>query len=328
MRLINIQTFHALNDLVYQCLQLNINVVRQDLLRDISEGCKYTTMITQRNFLEHLIHSGGVTNEIRSLAMQKFLSVNRIRSEEIDIIKVRLNLKEKQIRKQKYIWIKASKLAENPFEGHWIRQKYRFLKKKEFNRVWFMETHDKIDKTAWLSDKVEDLTYHEGIPICDSELIQRYGDTKEEDIVLADIQTTEAIDAYLRLPPKFTTFSALDDKYFRIQAESTAAKQRWSKKEDNGEFVSFEDRLYYREQQESIRNPLQDNSVSFTRLKSTDFASNKRIGHPPTLDERQEILIEHQKALATEGFNEYSNKYAKGLASNLTLLEQQGLKEI
>ena len=144
MRLINHETFLYLDLLIQECIQLSLTVVHKDLVRDISDGCKFTILISQRNFLDHLIKSGGVTHEIMSLAKNKYLSEVRVRKEELHTLKVRIKLKEKEIRKHKYKWIQLSKTAEKPFIHHaWLRDKYRNIKRNELNRV---ESEDKVKR--------------------------------------------------------------------------------------------------------------------------------------------------------------------------------------
>ena len=83
MRYITGSTFLELQRLLTYCEQLNLRVVHEDLVKDISNGCKYTSMVTQRNLLEHLVKSGGVTHKIRELAKKKYMPGVRVRNEEV-----------------------------------------------------------------------------------------------------------------------------------------------------------------------------------------------------------------------------------------------------
>ena len=284
-------------------------------------------MNAQNDFMKNLLSRGGVTHEIKTLAMKKFLSDSRVRKEEVDILKVRITIKEKEIRKQKLIWRTHSEEAEAPLGSHWLRKEYRDIKKWEMNRVWHSEKDKMMRKGIWLQHK-NNTQYFEGITVGDKELSDRFGEQQDEGLVLDNIETNEAINAFLRLPPKFRIFSSLKEQEHRIQAETTAAKQRWSKKEDGEGQISFDTRRDNRERKELARKPQQGDNVSFTRLRPTDFISNKRVTHPPTLEESDEITVENQKNLIITAYKSHADKHKEGIESNLTELEQQGLKEI
>ena len=62
-----------------------------------------------------------MTNEIKGLAIEKFHSDTSSRREETSILRVRISFKERKLRKQKFIWLKARKSAEGQFGAHWLR---------------------------------------------------------------------------------------------------------------------------------------------------------------------------------------------------------------
>ena len=72
MKYINATTFLEVGSLARYCEQRNLNILQVDLVKDISEGLKYISMVTQRNFLEHLKKSDAITHEIRELAKKKY----------------------------------------------------------------------------------------------------------------------------------------------------------------------------------------------------------------------------------------------------------------
>ena len=75
---------------------------------------------------------------------------------------------------------------------------------------------------------------YEGVLIRDKELLDRYGEDKEEGLVLGGIVPSEEVKAFLRLPPKFRTYGKVKERDFRINAETAAAKQRFAKKSEEG----------------------------------------------------------------------------------------------
>ena len=140
MKFINGTTFLELGNLVRYCEQPNLNILQTDLVTDISEGLKYISMVTQRNFLEHLRKSDAITHEIRELAKKKYQAKERVRHEELDILRVRLKIKEREIIKQKNHWTKISTKTEKrlDYEG---RNWFRNIKRTELTRYWSKETN-------------------------------------------------------------------------------------------------------------------------------------------------------------------------------------------
>ena len=60
MKTISIETFLELDNFLFDIYeQLGLMVLRKDLLDDISEGIKYTTMASQKVLLEKLLVSRG-----------------------------------------------------------------------------------------------------------------------------------------------------------------------------------------------------------------------------------------------------------------------------
>ena len=114
MKTISIETFRALDYFVY-CYyeQLGLTAQRKDLLDDISEGIKFTTMASQKVFLERLLVSKGVmTAEIITLAKKVYLSESSVVKEEKEIVRKRIVKKEGDLKRKKYEWKRASERAE------------------------------------------------------------------------------------------------------------------------------------------------------------------------------------------------------------------------
>ena len=332
MRVISSATILQLNNIIDQHrLQLNRQIVFQDLTRDVSEGSKFTLMIIQRNFLEHLLRTNTTTAEIESLAKQIHLSNERVKCEEKRILNVRLKEKRKDLLTQRFIWQKASKKAEKSIDYSMLQQ-YRGIKKCEFNLVWHNEVQDKkskLQRKVMRMNPLLNLENYEGIPVTDQGLEDKFGYWIEEGVILGNIEASDDIKAFMRLPAKFKLYEPLDEKEFRIQCEATSAKQRFSKAQDGDNNITNEDRAIYREQAIDRRHYIQQNEVDFTKMRASDFPSVKFIKQPPNLSERDEITIESQKQLHKDVYQDYYIKNIDNFQyNNLTDQEQRGLTAI
>ena len=86
-----------------------------------------------------------------------------------------------------------------------------------------------------------------------------------------------------------------------MQAETAAAKERFSKvEEERVGRLSEEERLEVLSDREQRREPEQEDGISFTRLRVTDFLSNKRVGQPPKLGEEDEVKVESKKCTVVQ----------------------------
>merc|ERR1711954_609370 len=113
-----------------------------------------------------------------------------------------------------------------------------------------------------------------------------------------------AVKAFLRLDPKFRVYGKLDKEEFETQTEVTAYKQRLSRKEERGETVSQEDRRTLRAQAHNVRNPYSSGVVNFSNYKAGDTGCTKTMAQPPELPEREETMVQHQKELTLQAYEE------------------------
>ena len=146
-----------------------------------------------------------------------------------------------------------------------------------------------------------------GIPVCDEKLLEMFGEDRSEGLILGGIEASDNVRAFLRLPPKFRTFQDFKDRDFKIQVEVAAAKERFSKVQEDimGRLDELE-RLRERHRVEKLREPEQEGGVvSFCRLKVTDFLSNKRVSMPPRLEEEEEVKVETKKDAAIRALKMY-----------------------
>ena len=108
-----------------------------------------------------------------------------------------------------------------------------------------------------------------------------------------------------------------------------AAKERYAKAEvdrQGGVGLDEEAMLDIRNEIEQRREPENEDGVSFTRLRVTDFFSNKRVSQPPRLGEEDEIRVESKKGKVLELAREYREEVR--LVNNLTEKEELGRQEI
>ena len=77
---------------------------------------------------------------------------------------------------------------------------------------------------------------------------------------------------------------------------------------------------------EQRREPEQEDGISFTRLRVTDFLSNKRVGQPPRLGEEDEVKVENKKCKVVQIATGYKKEVR--MVGNLTEKEELGRKEI
>ena len=95
--------------------------------------------------------------------------------------------------------------------------------------------------------------------MCDDILLEMFGEDRSEGLILGGIEASDNVKAFLRLPPKFRTFRDFKDRDFRVQVETAAAKERFSKVQEDimGRLDELE-RLRERHRRERLREPEQE----------------------------------------------------------------------
>ena len=117
-------------------------------------------------------------------------------------------------------------------------------------------------------------------------------------MILGGIQRTANMDAYMILPGDFKTFGSINKQAFETEVETVAAKQRWGQREhaeNPGE--SNIERRSRRDTENDEREPFRarESQVNFSRLRVTQFQSNKVVFMPSPLEAREEVKIESQR---------------------------------
>ena len=308
----------------------------KELTNDIKEGFKYTRLVTQHNLLEKLRKKGDATSDVISIAKKITSKYNSVRNkkEESRMMGLRIAEKSKECRIQRQKWCQKSISVESGMQRQ-VKEHYRHLKRQELDRVWRLEKARIDNKLSRTKIVIPDI--YAGIKIADHVLKGQFGDCVTKPVVLGGIVKTENIEAYINLPLGFRMYGKVDKDSFETEVESVAAKQRWSVRETTenpGE--SNQERCSRRERENLDREPIRDREskeVNFSKLRVTQFKSNKMIYMPTPIEAREEIKIESQRFEALDTVRDYlrSNCDDKGVpvgSENLTRKEMLGRQEI
>ena len=327
-------SYHSINQLKSICDKTPRGGLK-DLIKDIKEGFRVQKLINQRNFLEKLKKRGEATRDCISLAkriVSKFNS-KRCKKEEVRLMNLRIAEKSQESRIQRQVWYKYSSMIES-FMSLETKSYYRLIKQREISRVWRLEKSrldSKLQKTV-----IDIPDIYAGIKVGDQILREQFGDQGSDPVILGGIQKTANMEAYMRLPGDFKTFGKLNKEAFEAEVETVAAKQRWGQREhcENPE-ESNSERRSRRDTENDDREPFRarENQVNFSRLRVTQFKSNKVIFMPSPLDARDEVKIESQRfdTLDTLGNFLRTKCDDKGVprgSENLTRQEMLGRQEI
>ena len=326
-------SFYMIKDLVSKMNDYdNHGIVVNDLSANIKGGFKLMTITSQRNYLEKLRARGDATKDVIAVAKKVISKTNTFRSkkEESRLMGYRIAEKSKELRVFRKSWDKElSKLLDKLD----LESKRTFLRIRSFemDRVWNIETTLKKVK---LSRKVIEIpNIHAGIMTGDKVLDEEFGAPNDTPVVEGGIIATENMLSYMRLPGKTRTFGKINTDDFIIEAEATAAKQRWSGREHHeNEDDSNDGRRSRRDQEHQERSHLKGNKVSFSQLRVNDLGANKVIFMPPQLSPREEIDIEIQKLESIDTIKDFVKSKCKNgrteHSENLTKAELLGKKEI
>ena len=201
------------------------------------------------------------------------------------------------------------------------------------NRVWQLEKAHKGNKLSRIAPGVPD--NFQGVKLGDSTLEEEYGEPIIEPIILGNIEVSENVKAFCRLPLKYRLFPVVTKKANKVQGESRATKERWSlrdMKQHPGE--SFETRSKRLESENWERQPDKGGGrVDFTDIRVTQLQFNKLIHMPEAGSWSEEVTIMRQQLETLEVIDDYimtecdsSGKPFESL--NLTKMEALGRKEI
>ena len=314
----------------------------RDLVGDIKMGMKYVMMNHQSLFLTQLLRRGGATNEIRNLARRVLAGVGGIQRERKEIkhiLQTRIQLKQREIQRLRMQWEETSRRAEWWLWGRReLKREYLSIKREELRRVWQRELGRGERKLQWLMPRREVRDWIQGIPNDDKVLERRFGNPQLHGLIMDGIQATPAVKAFMALPAKFRVFQPVDRKAMLVESEANAAKKKWSvidcgvvPGDPKPDLKLLAER---RERENDGRLVDADHgTIDLSRLRPSDFLSNKFLKQPPPLPQSFEIRIEQDRETVMETFDEYvrENCGEEGLARgsmNLSSLEERGREEI
>ena len=213
------------------------------------------------------------------------------------------------------------------------RIRYKNLKKEEYNRIWDIEKAHKMRKL----DKFPGIPeFFQGVGLGEDCLESEFGNPVIEPIVLGGIQASENMKAFLRKPLKFRVFPKVRLKDNKVEAESTAAKKRWTQsdvKAHPGE--TFGERAARLEETNWKKQPefQGDGKVNFSKVRATDLLCNKQISMPEAGEWEEEVIIQQQQLEVLNIIERYLNNECDEFGNpsgsiNLTKQEDLGRKEI
>ena len=283
MRNLSKATLQGLSALLGASRNLNDQLQQEEwatCLKDISLGSKITVMTAQRDYLKKLQRKKMSTPEIRKLARlvtRKGRGERSKRWEQL-ILQERIAVKSRELKDLRKKWLVSSQEAERIFQEGRARSEYRRLKKSELNTTWSKQ-RGRL-QTKFKNKAVVPPPSIDGICLTDQGLQAKFGDRTQGGLVLHGIEPSNNVLEFLKLPPKFKVYKKVDLIEARVEGEATAAKQRYSRLEDEKQQVSQEQRLDRRWTQAQARAPHKDGIANFQRMKAREFKSNKRIGQP------------------------------------------------
>ena len=195
------------------------------LLRDISLGAQFTTLVTQMNLLKSLIRRKGATPEVAVLARKvtKTSDQSRIHCWQARILQERIRNKRWEVIHTKEKWSKSSA---------WIRGNipppdlvsFNRIKREELEKIWQMEKDLKRAKLQKFTGRSL-VSNYDGIPLTDTELARKFGDPDLNGLVIGGVEASDNVREFLKLDPKYRVFGKLDALEFELQTETTAYKQ-------------------------------------------------------------------------------------------------------
>ena len=104
------------------------------------------------------------------------------------------------------------------------------------------------------------------------------GTSAVEPVILGGKVPSDNMKAFLRLPLKFRTPPKIEKIDHKVIVESRAVKQRWRLRAQNTyENEAHEEYRDRKEEEADSREPVQGNSVDFTRVRTTQLPSNCAI---------------------------------------------------
>ena len=133
----------------------------------------------------------------------------------------RIREKIQQIENERRDWKKQSRKCEFSLQPAG-RNRYKRLKKEEYNRIWFIEKEHKTRKLDRFPGIPE---FFQGVGLGEECLEREFGNPQIEPIVLGGIQASENMKAFLRKPLKFRVFPKILLKDNKVEAEASSAKK-------------------------------------------------------------------------------------------------------
>ena len=274
--------------------------------------------------------------EIQTLARRRITTnpqntYKRYRKEERRIMILRIAEKNRDLTTQRKEWRNASEKTERTMSKKQKRV-WRNIKSREFSRIWALEKKHKENKLGRNFSLPKEL---EGVLLDDSSLEEEFGNPVIVPIILGDIQASENIKSFLKIPLKFRLYPQLKKINTEIETEAKATKERWSVRDISahpGE--SYNQRRERLETEARNREPDKEKGkADFTNLRATMIPSNKMLFMPPPVSDREEILIGSQKNEVLEVVENFileecdQSGRPRGY-SNMTKSEELGRKEI
>ena len=161
-------------------------------------------------------------------------------------------------------------------------------------------------------------------------------------LIFGNIGTTADEVAAMSLPPKFTTYAAIEVAEIEVAAEVMAAKVKWelrarenrngdttvqSQNQDRGGAWTEDWELEQVREKEVYQN--ETATIDFANQRVTDVASCRRIIPPQTLPSNQSVILNNMvsriKECTRKFVTEKCNKSGQLREQNMTIEENKGI---
>ena len=167
----------------------------------------------------------------------------------------------------------------------------------------------------------------------------KFGDIETKVAVYGDIEISENIEAYLKLPSGFRVFNRIEDVQAKKRAELAAISEKWDirdrldRENGDGERMSPDELRKEKDEEFLERKACTKERIDLTKVRATELPSNKDIFTPGPASLKEEICIQQRMISYMETVSNYKWKYCdvKGNCkegNNLTEQVQAGLDEI